>query len=376
MTYSLHIIITTHFLIAAYCAAMEQSAIQNIRQALFVSNNRVILSHQHGCSIIDLQANKEIIKVSNKCCPHLALNHDTTKVAVSSDDSVKIYSTKTGDLEWNVQEPFPHTPLIASSIFSPLQDAIFISYENMYTITKHIYEQHPRCCILPFDGSPLHSNPPTLAFHPKGHQICVAHNPGDISIYNNATAEQKTIVSVVNSYPFCAYSPDGNYIAAGDEYNIFILNPHKKQDIKSLKALKKCALLKKKDNQCIAMAFHPNSAVLTTLSKKNGAVQYWNVATRRLITTMPPLFCYDKKLSAYYRYHLSFSSDGENIVITYQNNYHITSVPFEVIYQDQAKSKSTFAYLIFKSYLFDKHSKLPHEIVILLMRMVLETLKR
>src|SRR5579863_2342422 len=225
MTYSLHIIIITHFLITAYCAAMEPEppTIQNIRQALFVTNNHIILSHQHGCSIIDIETNKEVIRITDTCCPHLALNHNTTKVAVSSNNSVKVYSTKTGELEWNVQEPFPHTPLIASSIFSPLQDAIFISYANMYTITKHVYEQHPKCCVLPFDGNPLTSDAPTLAFHPKEHHICVAHNPGDISIYNNTTAKKKTIVSVVNLYPFFAYSPNGNYISSGNQYDIFIL---------------------------------------------------------------------------------------------------------------------------------------------------------
>jgi len=126
----------------------------------------------------------------------------------------------------------------------------------------------------------------------------------------------------------------------------------------------------------MAMAFHPNSAVLTTLSKKNGAVQYWNVATRRLITTMPPLSCYDKRFSAYHRYHLSFSPDGENIIITCQNNYQITPVPFKVIYQKQAKNRAAIAYWTFKNYLFDNRNMLPYDIVILLTRMVLEALKR
>ncbi len=377
MTHRLDILIAIHISIVASCTAMELPSIKNPQQALFLTNDHVIISHKHGCTIIDIKTNKEIIKLNKKSFPHLALHPNKKKVAITHDNSVKIYTTKTGQLEWNVKKSLIHTP-VASSIFSPLSDdTIFMSYQCVPIIIKYTYPQN-RFCILGSSQLRLfQQNPPTIAFHPTKPHTCSAYNPGKISIFNEETFETKTILPITDMHPFCEYSPNGSYIAVGNQHDILILDSYTETEISDYsQSIEMFSLSKKDKDQFLTMTFHPNSAILATLSNHNGIVHYWDVATRKPIIELPPLHINATKIYKGKRPCLSFSPHGKDLIITFKNNCYMMPVPFEAIYQADAKNIAPFVCWIFKNYLFDADNMLPHDITRLLVYTLLETLKR
>lgn len=382
MVRHLQLLIPVHFLITTLCAAMELPSIINPRQALFLTDDRVIISHQEGCSIITL-SDKKTTKLSDEKFPHIALHQNKKKVAISSPNLVKIYALETEELIKTIKEPLINT-LIAATILSPLDDTFYISYKHIPTITKHTYSQDKFIII----GSEKYQrNAPTIAFHPTQRIICCADNPGDLSTYNEETLEKKRLKATIDLYPFCEYSPNGLCIAAGDRHFIYILNPCKKTKISNYStAHEKFALIKEnKEDRFLAMTFRPHSTVLATLVKQKTKqcliIAYWNIATRKPIITTHIASCnykYNEYIPAYKHTpaYLSFSPHTNNLLITLKNNCYLIPVPLEAIYQANMEKKCTFAYWCLQNCHIDQHTALLQDILILLIYALRETYKR
>jgi WD40 repeat protein len=372
MTHNLNILATIYLCIVALsCHAMEKATIPhanfrqltiptNPRQALYLTNNRVAISGEKGCSIIDPTTDTLIKQISYISYPHIALHPNATKIALAYPEKVTIYNAQTGEQEWNIKNPLLSTTII-SSIFSPLEDSILINYPH--NTTCHTRYNHK---YLFFAAEHHHPNRPIIAFHPTKSLMCIADNPGDMTIIYQKTCNIESRLFSNASHEFCEYSPNGSLIALGNKKSMYILDPESTDPQTPLKI--------KKGERVSCIKFHPNSAVLATLSNIRSIVRYWDVVTQQLIVSMAPLSAYCSDF--FNKNTLSFSPDGKNLLVTVSDKCFVTPVPFEIIYQSDAKKRAPFAYWLLKNYQRTHNNEIPDEIIQLLMYTLLETLKR
>jgi hypothetical protein len=157
--------------------------------------------------------------------------------------------------------------------------------------------------------------------HPKEKKMCIADYVGDISLYtlDDVPKKLKTI-SLPEKYKQCykhffQYSPEGAYIVAGSERNLFIIDPDKDDNT--------YPNIEAKSNQKFrSIAFHPHNSVLAiSLSASEfladpqfaseflddprfkAIVRFWDLKTQQFMDT--PL-----KFMNATGFDLAFSSDG------------------------------------------------------------------
>ncbi len=152
MKHNFYRLITSYALITTLsCSSMENTkkeiiteiaAIQRPRFAQYLTEDRVVITGENGCSIVNPMTNKEIKKISTIGCFHLSINPHKTKIALSQDNAtVTIYDILTGTNEWSKTKK----GRISYAAFSPYDESIFILYTNrLNKLKKYNYLTNER----------------------------------------------------------------------------------------------------------------------------------------------------------------------------------------------------------------------------------------
>ena len=91
----------------------------------YVTNNSVVIGHRDGCSILDINNDKEIKKISDVPCYRLAVHPNQKKIAFSADTTIKLYDVETNKQEWSSSEEH----YTRSILFNVCNDTIFLCLE-------------------------------------------------------------------------------------------------------------------------------------------------------------------------------------------------------------------------------------------------------
>src|SRR5438105_3274341 len=126
MKYKLHFLTIIHFIAIQSSYAMENRnnqlqiikkltaipiAVDTQRPNLelfhvigYVTNNSVVIGHRNGCSILDINTDKEINKISNVPCYKVAVHPNQKKIAFSAITTINLYDVETNKQEWSKSE--------------------------------------------------------------------------------------------------------------------------------------------------------------------------------------------------------------------------------------------------------------------------------
>jgi len=355
--------VITTFLAITSCTAMkiqknnatkikEITCIPYAQHAQYLRRDRIILKSPKGCHIIDPITDKEIIRICDICPAHIAVHPDKTKVALSRDLTITVYSynhdTDKVEKIWSMDQ-FPLQNSLYSSIFSPFDETIITRHAKNFGFLKHNYTTNK---TMSWNNPTNAVHPPKIAFHPIQPKICLAHSSGDISIHEYNELNLLNAFKIKNYHYFCAYNSNGSIIACGNKTSLYIVYPH----------IKKRYRIPKQDEKdwwdCIA--FHPNGSVLTTLSSPNSILQHWDIETRQVIEEISPL---DKH--PLNNQNICFLSDGTELMIT-SNKCIIMPISFNVIYPPSTQKKLRYLLFFLKNYTPDSESALPTDVITLL----------
>jgi hypothetical protein len=136
------------------------------------------------------------------------------------------------------------------------------------------------------------------------------------------------------------YSPDGSMLACYNYTKIFIM--HIDRAVKQM--LFEKDIWAKNQPNVQAIAFHPDGTIIAALLDKMGVtyIDYWNIKDKRRITSTPvptqsAKIIYNlPKVS----YSISFSPDGNTLIITMNNKCFSVEVPSEVIHYNDVEEQS------------------------------------
>jgi len=319
---------------------MTLTNIENPLKAQYITQDSIAINCNWACKIIHTNTNT-IIDIALKYgsrIQYAGIQKNNNKIAFSSQNSINktdltsnlcgimvqniidIYDTNNGELLHTIMaKNAPQCP-----IFSSLDNVVLLGYtkwnnivrEYGYIIEKYNYKEN---CYTEHSFS----NPAPFACHPTKQQVCVACNfqkPAIYSIDNFSvikTMPLSDLMAHTNSYTLCEYSPNGSFIATGNDMFLYIWNLR----------TEKASMLPVVERENIQkIAFHPNNIILTLLSLNHHScsiIRYWDLLTRKPIKEMQPL----KGIGL----DLSFSPDGKKIVVAFNNRCVIYPVPHEVI---------------------------------------------
>jgi WD40 repeat protein len=332
MKHPFYLLITIQLLITATsCYTMENKSnilaeitgLDNPVQTIFLSNNRIAINAINKCSIFDLSTQQEI-PISTKdfsaydpiSWPYLAVHPNKQKLAFAHDQTIKIYNTKTGAEKFSFSTNDP-SKTVASLIFSPSDDTIFVCYKNSCIIEHYNYKDNTLHDSIPAHGK---SYAPIVRFNPTKERLCIAPNPGTISIRSLDKHLTEIFPTARDYHSCCEYSFDGSLIAFGNAHNITILDPYT------------FGYIEKNFKETVSsIAFHPKKQILALLLPTLlNTVHFYDAQTFNYITELL-LLTPDKTKNL--KYHdLSFSPDGEKMIIALADKCIILTVPFEVIH--------------------------------------------
>lgn len=368
MKHYIYFLITAHVLFAATCIAMETkphilaeiTCIKKPQRALFLTNDRVVINGRNGCSIINVITNEEIIKIIDTEAYHIDVHPNKKKLAVSHNKTITIYDAETGIPEWTNTDL--QSPSILSSIFNPLKSTILLRHthrnEVFPGISKYNYITNKKS-VIGYDDQ--RSTSPSLSFHPTKKEFCLAYNPGMIMILHSKKEPFLYDISTRPDHRFCNYSPDGSLLAIGNSHSLNIFTVHADH-------YQREQLEEKKEYDYSEIAFHPNSSVLATLSGSGNKLRYWDSHTGQLITKI--------KLYPFATMSLSFSPDGQKLIIALSNKCIIVSTPFEVMYQLDTKQRFPYLLFLLKNLNCGQSNELPRDLTPQLKYNLLEIFKR
>lgn len=392
MKHYCHFFITAYFLInAVSCNGMNESchakskeskilaeitAIKNPRQGTFLTNKDIVIHGKNGCSIFDINTKSEII-ISSIKNNYLAVHPQRKKLALSltSGHEVTLYNAETGAEESTIQND---TMIITHSTFNPLDETILLWSGFCPTLLRYNYQTE--CFDVPLQGI---NQPKAMAFHPTQRRLmCGTYGAVDIYKYEQGGNFIFAAAAIVTT-TFCEYSPDGSFIAGGNERAIYTITS-------AFRAGHKLEILPDQGKAgYLYMKFHPNSSVLATLSAPDDIVRYWDVKKNVLIDVTQSVSCHYQDYCAdinpcnplMQRYqlsspHLSFSPNGKMLAITLKHKCIVIPVPFEVIYPSITPEKALFIYWLLQHDKDNQYNCFPNEIRQLFMDTLLKTCKR
>jgi len=375
---SLILIITYFFILTHISHAMQTqnnksiickkiTAVQKPNAVKYLTNDHVVIGGQ-GCSIINLVTNEEK-KISNFDCSYVALDPNKKKIAFSYDKTIELYNAETNKQEWFSKEKYP----IHSFDFSHCGNTIFLCLAEDPR-GNHIISK--RNSLDTKDDDINNSNSAVIALHPKKPTVCVAEMWGDLLIYQSydLTLEPR-LVFLTHHNSHCQVSSDG-LIAVGDPDGRVIsivdsnIKSHIYQSIRS-----------RKHEMFIRMLFYPRGSVLAVSSMllrgnlPRHLIRYWDVKTSALkliYTTIQLNFSWD--------HDFSFSPDGKEVTIAFENECVSCFVPWQIRYECGTKEKFPLMLFLLKNYV-DKHQEIldqdiPNDIKLLLANTFFKTFER
>ncbi len=284
----------------------EITGLDNPVQTIFLANDRIAINAINKCSIFDLSTQQEI-PISTKdfsaydpiALPYLTVHPNKEKLAFAHDQTIKIYNTKTGTEEFSLSTNDP-SKIVASLTFNPSDDTIFVCYINSCSIERYNYKDDTLHDAIPAHGK---SYAPIVRFNPTKESLCIAPNPGTISIRSLDKHPTEIFPTARDYHSFCEYSFDGSLIAFGNAHNITILDPYTLEYIETYFK-----------ETISSIAFHPKKQILAILLPTLfNTVHFYEAQTFNYITELL-LLIPDKTKNL--KYHdLSFSPDGEKLII-------------------------------------------------------------
>ena len=162
-----------------------------------------------------------------------------------------------------------------------------------------------------------------------------------------------------HNFPFfCQYSPDGSRIIIANERGIHIVNLHRD-----------CTVSLSKQNTTIlkSIAIHRYCPIITTLSKYNNIITFWDIDTLECTCTLFPCnstastdeYDVNKKL-------MDISPDGTKLLVAFDDQCVIIPIPLTAILSSLDKRKVLTTYLLLQHYHLDHYGALPKDIAQLL----------
>jgi WD40 repeat protein len=309
-----------YFLIAtAPCNAMktnnniiaEINTIKDPRCARYLTGERVAISDRHGAvHIVDLKTKKvqRISVYGSLFTEKIILHNDKKKIITCEENVITIFNEKTGKKERIIREEGG----IKSFILNPSKatDCVYYVTKVNKRITRY------NCVANKYDHFPCSDECQVMAIHPNQEIVCVSDWSKNIFLckLDNLKVFKAIFLDNPNDHcTFCQYSPDGSYIAAGNETQVFIIDPE-------IDASNYPCIEIKEDEVVRSIAFHPYCSVLAILSARSVAfsrsnvrmehiVRYWNIKTLKLVGTM-------LKFSSDASYDFTFSDNGDEFIVT------------------------------------------------------------
>ena len=345
----------------------EVTCVKFPKHAHYLRRDRIIIESSNGCHIVDPITDKIIRKICNTCPTHIAVHPDKKKIALSSKKMIQIYSYDhvTNNIKkiwsWN---NFPKNYELYTSIFSPFDETIITRHAQFAGFMKHNYTTNKS---VPWNNPYSTTLPPKIAFHRTQQIICLAHSSGCISVHKYNGMNEINTLKIENYHYFCEYNFNSSIIACGNRKSLYIVCPDTKQE-----PIKKHLIGTDRSNawwDCIA--FHPNGAVLTTLSSPNSVLCHWDIKTCQPIDTIP-LLPDNNDLS---NPSLSFLPNGIELMITLGKKCIIIPISLNVIYPPSTRKKLYYLLFLLKNYTLYPCAILPKDIITLLMDSILAVFK-
>lgn len=391
------------------CAAMEKekticpeiTAVKNPHQAFFITNNQAVINGEGGCSIVHLQNNKEIKKISDSDDAYLAMHPDKSVFALAHSDRLYIYDAHTGILRCDSFQL--KLPNVTSAVFNHSQD-IFLSSKNYngYYITRFIHAKNyynPPVnetiidSLIPCNHMDHDSFLTNIICHPTHQElIClICSATGHISIKNidslfvDDNLHRSQLNRLNGKHLNGAYSPDGSILACYNPATFFIIDINTGEKEMLLKIANKGMIR--------AITFHPEGSIITALSNKEEVtnIDYWDIKNKKIIMSTPlpevhnthnaqfslinPFSWFTTKENNQINPSLSFSPDQKNLMVIMKNKCFLIPVSFEIRYRTDIKER-ILLYWLLKNCNIDDNPVLPKELIQTITHIFLETLQR
>jgi WD40 repeat protein len=344
----------------------EITGIQNLRQAIFLNNNDIVLRGIDECKIINRKTHDEIV-ISEIESISLAVHPQGKKLALTSIGRITLYNTETRAEESIIQ--CDKMPPLARSIFTPLDETIFAWSNFRGTLLRYNYQT--KCCDFPLQVNAM--NIFTIACHPTQRRFITIMRGDWARIYNYEQDGNFMVEAQISIKPHtCEYSPDGSFIAGIDEYNIYMVPSVLPVDGEYVV---ECLFSRDKETYW-NMKIYPNGSVLATLSEPNDIIRYWDVKKKELIDVTQSVSSHYQNDQLFPGSHLSFSPNGTMLAITFREQCIVIPVPFEAMYHSITLKKALFIYWLLKHDKDNQYKIFPDEIRQLCMDTLLETCKR
>ena len=125
----------------------------------------------------------------------------------------------------------------------------------------------------------------------------------------------------------------------------------------------------------IRMIFYPRGLVLAVSSmliyskKSKHFIRYLDLKTRKFI-------CRTEQLGFTWDHDFSFSPNGEELIIAFEESGRTYPVPFEVRYENETKEKFPYLLFLLKNYVAQHEQRVPDDITRYLGLIFFETFKR
>lgn len=336
-----HLSISAFLIIAPYaCKAMHQQPIilkkitlmPDPQQATFITDELIVLRNTRQCSLFDIDNEQEYIFTHENIDELTNLTISRSHIALSTNNTLTSYEISTGNVKF--KKNYESCPF---ATYDMLRDQ-FITYSCQY---------------------------PTHVYHPKKTEYLVGYSNKTIIYSYNSSDEKKSYIKNRNikiKTTFSEYSSDGNTLAAGNCDTIFYVK-HMDDTLKHIP--------KKNDAQFLYFTFHPNNKFLVTLSKPY-EINYWNVRSNipTHVIIQPISIAEFTPNNTNLKPHLSFSPNGEKLLITVNGQCLIIASPF-ISYKDLRKTKFIFALWVLQNHEDDTNS-IPAEIKSLLKNALLQ----
>lgn len=368
----INIVIATYLITSTSCSAMEIqksntpttkeiTCVKYAQHAQYLRRDRIIAGNPRGCHIINPITDKKITEICTICPAHIAVHPDKTKVALSHNTEITMYSydhdTDKVEKIWFFNTFLPQNSLY-SSHFSPFDETIITRHSKIFGFLKHNYITNKSTC---WDNPYSTTFPPIVAFHPTEQRLCLAHSSGIVSTHEYSKIDILNTFKIEGHHHyFCEYNANGSIIACGKKASLYLCYPSTK---------KKYKIPKKNEKywwHCIA--FHPNGSVLTTLSSPNNILQHWDIKTRQVIEEIP---LSDKQ--PLNNQNICFLSDGTELMIT-TSKCIIMPMSFNVLYPPSLQKRLLYTLFVLKN-VPNLEKSLPMDVVTLLMHAMLTVLR-
>jgi len=355
------------------------TAMKQPQSVICFPNNIVAIAGEDGCKVCEFSPNTKTINVNNNFPKHykgIAAHPNKKMLAFYSNNSttsnttLAIYDVATTIKLWDTS-----TKLLGHPIFIPMTNEIVTCAARSDLQSFNRNTNSPLSKILDLPG-----NKSSYTSHPKEKELLFITDNNVITILRYM--QSRLIFSTKENIAFCKYSPDGLLIAVNHgENGCSILDPsignHKEIGDSFLNpkvgSYKWLIDNDKNKPQCTAMAFHPTTSTLATLSMHGGTIYYWNFTTQQLITTTSLTVAEEECnfISPEYplNQRLDFSCDGTQLIVALNDKCLILEVPFKIF-----KDKCIFIYWLLKNYQRNQiFHTIPDDIIALLMHNLLET---